>query len=403
MARARSILKGGLLTLVALAGATYAAAFSLRAAERYNPTWGKPVTFAQDGIVRLHAVLAKVGEGEAAEINATDAAAIRASLIERPLNAKAIAVTGLSRIGTFGSDQAANPFMALADRVSRRDPISQVWMIEAASAAGDVPEAIRHYNAALSVKPELGAVLFPVLTGALGFGEVRNALKAPLKAGAPWMSSFIATAAASGDLDGVLALAASAPERMKAPEYQQANAAILYRLVASGRLADAQKLGRQVVPGLPDSAFTDFAITTTTRDDRLGNMAWRLTDNEGISTVAEEEGAVTAELQPLARGAILAREISVTGGQQYEFRQTVARTSGPAPSSLRWQATCPAVEGAPVVWSQLLPTEERPIQYKSAFHVPVECHILKMELVTIGPEGQLPSFVRVINLFMRPV
>lgn len=401
MARARSILKRGLLTLVALAGATYAAAFSLRAAERYNPTWDKPVTFAQDGIVRLHAVLAKVGEGEAAEINATDAAAIRASLIERPLNAQAIAVTGLSKISASGSDQAANPFMALADRVSRRDPVSQVWMIESASAAGDVPAAIRHYNAALSVKPELGAVLFPVLSGALGFGEVRDALKAPIRAGAPWMPSFIATAAASGDLDGVLALVASAPERMKAPEYKQANAAILYRLVASGRLADAQKLARQVATDLPDSALTDFAITPATRDDRLGNLAWQLTDNEGISAAVEEDGTVSVELQPLTRGAILAREIPVAGGQQYEFRQTVARTSGPAPSSLRWQATCSAVEGTPVVWSQLLPTEERPIQYKSIFKVPIECHVLKLELVTVGPEGQLSSSIRIYDLFLK--
>lgn len=401
--RVLGILKGGLLTLVALASATYAAAFSLRAAERYNPAWDKPGTFARDGIVRLHAVLAQVGEDEAAQITAADAAAIRTSLIERPLNAQAIAVTGLSKISASGSDKAANPFMALADRVSRRDPVSQVWMIEAASAAGDVPEAIRHYNAALSVKPELGAVLFPVLTGALGFAEVRDALKAPLKAGAPWMPSFIATAAASGDLDGALALAASAPERMKAPEYQQANASLLYRLVASGRLADAQKRARQVVPGLPDSALTDFGITTITRDDRLGNLAWRLTDNEGISTVAEEEGTVTAELQPLARGAVLAREIPVAGGQQYEFRQTVARTSGPAPSSLRWQATCPAVEGTPLVWSQLVPTEERPTQYKSTFKVPAECYILKMEIVTVGPEGQLASSIRIYDLFLKNV
>lgn len=403
MASARGIVKGSLLALAAVIGAACAATFSLRAAERYNPAWSAPGAFARDGIVRLHAVLTAVGEDEAYRIGAADAASIRRSLIERPLNAQAIAVTGLSKIGASGSDQAANPFMVLADRASRRDPISQVWMIEAASAAGDVPQAIRHYNAALSVKPELGAVLFPVLTGALGFAEVRDALKAPLKAGAPWMPAFIAAAAAAGDLDGVLALAASAPERMKAPAYKPASAAILYRLVASGRIADARKLASQVVPGLPDNAFTDFAITPATRDERLGNLAWQLTDNEGISAAVEADGAVTAELQPLARGAILVREVAVTGGRQYEFHQTVARTSGPAPSSLRWQAICPAAEGAPVVWSQLVPTEEHPMKYKSEFAVPAGCHVVRMELVTVGPEGQLPSAIRIYDLSLTTI
>jgi hypothetical protein len=401
-ARSASLVKGGLLAAAAGLFAIYAAGFSLRYNERYLDGGIEGGVYRGDGIVRLHAVFKKVAEGDALELGDADTAAIRETLRERPLNAQALAIIGLGAISASGSDQAGSRLMALADKVSRREPLSQVWLIEAASTSGDVREAIRHYNAALSVKPELSPSLFPVLTNALDFAEVRGALRPLILRGAPWLPSFVTSASTSANLDSLLALVLPVSEKLKDGAYGQANATIIYRLAAEGRQADAINYAKSVMQGFSEFEFAKFGVTGFTQDERLGNLSWRLTDGETITASADATGEVSADIQPAAQGPIMARDVMVAAGRQYEFMQDVQRNSGPPLASLRWQATCPAVYGGKIIWSQIVPTDERTMKYKSAFFVPSNCHVLRAELLVVGPDGQLPSSIKVSGLSLAP-
>ena len=386
----------------ALAAAAWTLDFSLRSAVREDEAPAFAAIYADDGLVRLVRVLRGLGEEQAYQVDRDDALAIRDSMGGHPLNAKALAVWGLSQASEQKAEQAALPLMTLADKVTRREPISQVWLIEAASAAGDVPGAIRHYNAALSTNPPLQASLLPVLVAALDFPDVQQALR-PYVRTAPWMPAYLAMAATSARTDSVLALVAGAGKDLSAEAFAPVQAILIRRLAAEGRADAALAHARAVWPDYDRKAFARFAVTPATLDKRLGTLAWALADSEGIGA-ALEDGAVVATLEPLGRGAVLARDVAVQAGATYQLIQTVGVDSGPRPTSLRWRASCvPADPSQPATefWSQLVPVTSTATTYRTALTVPTGCGLAHLELVAFGPEGQIATTLRLSGLDLR--
>lgn len=391
-----------LWALAALAAAGWTLDFSLRSAVREDEAPAFAALYADDGIVSLVRVLRGLGEDQAYRIDRGDAEAIRRSLDDHPLNARALAVLGLSHASEAQSEQAALPFMTLADRVSRREPISQVWLIEAASAAGNVPEAIRHYNAALSTSPPLQTTLLPVLVAALDFPDVQQALR-PYVATAPWMPAYLATAAASARTGSVLALIAGSGASLSAERFAYSHATLIRRLAAEGRGDLALRHARQVWGDFDAKDFARFGLSEATQDIRLGTLAWTLADSEGVGA-GLEDGAVVATLEPLGRGTVLGRDVMVQPGATYQLIQTVALESGPRPTSLRWRAACvPAdpAQAASEFWSQLVPVSATATTYRTALAVPAGCNLARLELVAFGPEGQLPATLRISGLDLQ--
>lgn len=388
-----------LWALGALVAAGWTLDFSLRSAVREDEAQAFAAAYADDGLVRLVRVLRGLGEEPGYQVASKDAAAIRDTLVRHPLNAQALAVWGLSLATRQQSEQAALPFMTLADRVTRREPISQVWLIEAASAAGNVPEAIRHYNAALATNPPLQANLLPVLVGALDFPDVQQALR-PYVRTAPWMPAYLAMASASARTDSVLGLVSGGGAALATEAFSPAQAMLIRRLAAEGRFDAALGHASTVWSDFDRKAFARFAVTAATLDPRLGGLSWTLADNEGMGA-SLEDGTVVATLEPLGRGAVLARDVPVQAGGAYQLIQTVAVDSGPRPASLRWRANCvPAdpAQAAAEFWTQLVPTSQTATTYRTAFSVPAGCNLAHLELVAFGPEGQLPTSLRISGL-----
>lgn len=382
--------------------AAYAAGFSLRANERQIVEGAGRGYFASDGVVRMRVTLERIANDPEAAIDEADIKAIGASLRDEPLNSKALAVLGYAPPDAGGST-AQKRLMVLADQVSRREPLSQIWLIEDASASGDVRGAIRHYHAALSVQPSLHDKLMPILAAAIDFPEVREALRPLIVSEAKWMPTFISLASTSSKLDSLLGLVMAPSVKLNSDAFGQANANIVFRLVAEGRSSEASQYARRFIPGYQEGVLSDLSITPATLDERLGQMAWSLTDGDQISAKADAQGAISVTIQPAARGAVMSRFVSIASGL-YEFRQTIRRQSGLAPASLRWQASCVGAEagvGAPF-WSQLVPTSEAAVQYRSNISVPSACRIIKIDLLTVGPESQLPTEIIISNIGLGP-
>lgn len=380
--------------------AAYATGFSLRANERQIVEGAGRGHFASDGIIRMRVTLERIAKAPEVAMDKADLKAIGASLRDEPLNSKALAVLGYGA-PELGGPEGQRRLMVLADQVSRREPLSQIWLIEVASADGDVRGAIRHYHAALSVQPSLHDKLLPILAAAIDFPEVREALRPMIVSEAKWMPAFIALASTSSKLDSLLGLVMAPSVKLNSDAFGPANASIVFRLVAEGRSNEASQYARRFIPGYQEGVLSDLSISPATLDERLGQMAWSLTDSDQISAKANAEGAISATIQPAARGAIMSRFVSIASGL-YEFRQTIRRQSGAAPASLRWQASCVgAGEGTPF-WSQLVPTSEAAVQFRSNISVPSACRVIKIDLLTVGPESQLPTEVIISNIGSGP-
>ena len=112
------------------------------------------------------------------------------------------AVSAVSALGTNaqvrGDASAARRIFAYAEKLSRRDTVTQLWAIEDAVGRGDIEGALQHYDIALRVKPQLWELLYPVLTNASREPAIRAALIRTLATKPAWGDTFVAYAASKG-------------------------------------------------------------------------------------------------------------------------------------------------------------------------------------------------------------
>ena len=380
-----------ILAALGLATAAYGAGFSLRENERQQNIGAGAGYFSDDSIVQMRATLEKIAADPETRVSGSSLRTIRGALADLPLNSKALALLGFSAGEGTRNQESHRRLMVVSDRVSRREPLSQLWLIEEGSASGDVRGAIEHYDAALSVHPQLREKLFPILASAIEYPEVRRELKILAKSVPQWMPGFIAIASTSSDLSGLVDLIASIPsESLNVRDYQLANANILFRLSSEGRKEDASRFAKRVMPGFNEKLFSEMAVLPTTLDERLGAMAWKLTDNEEVTAVQDSQGSVNVSVQPGSHGTVMTRHLSLTPAR-YNFTQTISRNGGPSPASLAWHAMCLLPTDEKLIWSQLVPVAEDAIQYRSQFDVPAECKLVRFDLIVIGPESQVPA------------
>lgn len=345
------------------------------------------------------AVLAsRLAEGAEPEL---ELAHLRTALRNRPLSADLIAMQGLL-LDAQGKPQPALEAMRLASRVSRRSAPANLWLIEAASAAGDVRAAVRHYHAALAVHPELEKPLLPILAQGIAYPEVREALKPYLAQLSRWTGAFLDEASRTGNPADFAALLQPLPAGLLAEDYRPRLAAILHRLAVEQGGEAAAKFAGQIIPGFMPGTLTRLGLSPETRDPRLGSLAWNLQGNDRIVVDVRDGQVLELTAQPLSRGPVAARDMLVQGGQSYVLTQRVSFGSEAAKAGLRWSAVCVGKDGAKPFWDQQVPASREPVRYRSVVKVPSGCTVLRLTLHVAGPDGQLPATVLLGEMDLTP-
>jgi hypothetical protein len=319
-----------------------------------------------------------------------DLANIRAAIAARPIEPKLISVLGLAYEAT-GNSQQASSLMELADRASRRDVISGLYLIEMASASGDVHKTLRHYNAVLSTQPELYSTLLPILASAISYPEVRTALRRYLQGGVGWAAQLVATAAESANAEDLEALLVPLPAELSREEYTPAIAKALYQVALQGDREATARFARAIIPGFPGSELSNLSISTKTQDKRLGSFAWTFPSVEGVRVVPSPDNSMQISAEPLSRGVVAWRDLVIDGPETYQFMQRLDYPSGVGKISARWTAECITPTGRQRFWEQILPQNGKQDTYRSVVNVPVSCKIIRVALFAEGADSQLPS------------
>lgn len=135
-------------------------------------------------------VLATLARNELARDPAAAAAAARRALVRDATSASAAGVLSLAFAQT-GDTQHSMALLRYSQAMSRRDIPTQLLAIETAVAAGNIEQALQHYDIALRVGRSMHPTLFPVLAIASEDSAIRGPLVKLLSADAPWKSSFL--------------------------------------------------------------------------------------------------------------------------------------------------------------------------------------------------------------------
>jgi hypothetical protein len=310
-----------LAAIVALALALAAGAVSITAAGVFRdlkPSWAlrfAPWDARAQMVVTQRSLLKARGPAAIGAIGRQAARAYRRD----PTALTSVTTLGFIA-GSRGQEEKAGRIFRYAERLSRRDPETQLWLIEQSVKRDDVRGALVHYDTVLRSSPGLWPHLQPILISASSDGNIARELNRVLRARPNWSRDLLIRFADEGRDAVALATVSRGILDQDVDEDRLVLLRVLDRLVSLGRfdLAWAEyelatRAQGRVPPLLRDGQFRservlppfdwDFADGGRLSPER------RLRDRSGSSfalylpVAASTEGEVARQLLRLEPGA----------------------------------------------------------------------------------------------------
>lgn len=386
-----------MLTAVGCALATYR--FAEVAALRGNAPLEETQIAPHDAKALANALGSRFDSSPEYKPSARDMADVYSALARQPLEPKLLGILGLAYEASGDAKRAAET-MRIANRASRRDSVSGLYLIESTSASGDVNATLRHYNAVLSTRPELNAALLPILSSAIAYPEIRAELRRYLQIPGKWVPAFLDVAAAKGNLTDLQALLLPLPKALLADEYALILANVLHRIAVEEGRASALRFAEATIPTLSPTSFANMNLDATTRDKRLGLFAWTFPDNDGLQVEVGEDKSLRIYADPLARGIVATRDFLLDAGRKYQLVEHLDYGPGLGRVDVRWAADCITPAGTAPFWQKRLTASGSAGGYRSELIVPEDCSVVRMNLHIEGPDGQMPETLSISGLLL---
>lgn len=165
----------------------------------------------------------------------------RGIVAQQPLSSAALRLTAWSD-ARQGREAEALGRVRVIDRITRRDAVAQLWLLEEAVRRGDVAGVLRRYDVLLRTQADLRGVLLENLSARLENDRVRLGLANYVEAGSPWSADLLDAAARKGYADGAAALLSALPVLPDTMSYRSAYAAVVAALVLENDFAALRKL-----------------------------------------------------------------------------------------------------------------------------------------------------------------
>lgn len=288
----------------------------------------------------------------------------RRALAINPMSATAATNLGLA-LEIKGDRAAAAKLIDYSEALSRRNLITQLWLIEYWVSQGDVPRTLKHYDIAMRTSSAALGLLFPVLVSATNDPAIIRPLARILAGGPDWGTQFVQQLVQSGDNLPNIATLLVDLARLGRPATGRALATMIDRLVADGSYDVAAQLygvyrPKSSLSGLRNGDFAQSPEDPTAFD-------WNFPETDGLSADIRER-ALYLDAAP-ATGGVAARQLVKLSAGDRLFRATVtgfegvgtnrpymvlkcagsgtelgrqALGSGETPSTLNWSVTIPA-------------------------------------------------------------
>lgn len=301
-----------------------------------------------------------------AEIARASDAARRAIALD-PLSPVAWRVLGY--MADISGDQArARGLMHIAERHSRRDTLTHLWLIEDAVRREDVATAMSHYDVAMRTSRSSRDLLLPILVRATDDTVIRLNVARTLAANPPWRDDFITRFAAEAPSGAVAAdllprLAGTGPVRI-GPEM----GLLLRRLVDSGDVAPArtiyEALSRNATAALPvrNGGFD--------RENVLPPFDWALVQ-DGAASASQADGRLEIVAASDAGGRVASQLLNLAPGA-WRLQLTAGADPAVPAATLEITLDCGEPAARQFASATIRPTE-RPVTLPVRLDVPSDC------------------------------
>jgi hypothetical protein len=295
-----------------------------------------------------------------------------------------------------GRTSKSGQLLALADRVSRRDLLTEVLMSQAAARKADASGALRHLNAALSTSSRASTVIFPLLTKVLSDPMLRPVTAHYLAQS--WGDDFLYFAVQNGPAQNAMDVALAYPPAQHEGRFARFRGELIAHLVVDGQSALAFDYARRVT-GANAGFLATPGFSKDTVKPAFAPLTWRPTNSSGI--YGELLGdAVRLSADPGAHGVALERLFELKPGA-WRFAVDSEGLAGADQLKVDWQFDCLAPGGAGPIAKLAMPVASAQARFGGALTVPANCQAVRVTLSVDNLDEQETAELRLENLSLR--
>lgn len=353
---------------------------------------------------RARTAAAEVMLGEPARMAEAKALALGA-LRRDPTVVAAWRTLGLVAAASGRNAEAAAHFRT-AERMSRRDSATQLWLIEERVRNDDVVGALRHYDIALRSSVRVQAVLIPVLLSATAEPALTRPL-ADLLAREPDWSAAYYRPLLRPPWNGTGAAALVEQVRHRNPQADLSELQRLPTLLAeNGDYGGAVRAYRVLArPGATEPILRNGGFE---RGNLFPLLEWELASTSNLrAEPGPVDGAVgTAGLRihgEFGASGVVARQLLMLGPGRYRLRSVRGSESGRIPDRLAWRIVCAEADDL-ILEQDILPREPAPRTMQAAFQVSGDCPAqwLILEAAAVDAPGGAEAWVDSVTIEPLP-
>lgn len=319
----------------------------------------------------------------------------RLSLLHNPLSVTSLSILALQADASGAGLEHARPLMSAAERLSRRDLLMQLWLIEDRVRQEDVAGALRHYDRALSIYPEAEPLLFPILAGALDTPDIRKGLLGYVKARRPWVRSFLDFATGHAPPTALAELLINVDGGDRPSSFTRPfEAGLLRNAVAAQQFGFARVLTRRLAKGMPPE-WQELVPSQASSAQDLQPLTWATSEDPAFQLQPDGRGAVL-DIAPDGQGIAIYRVIFPTPGT-YRLVQQMSATDSDGLQA-RWDFTCFGTTASNIASLPALPATATSLQVT----IPEGCTAVRLALIVGGIDRASASGISFQRLALVP-
>jgi tetratricopeptide (TPR) repeat protein len=326
---------------------------------------------------------------------------------------RVVAYRTLALAADRDGDSARALFYAdLANRVSRRDQPTQVWLVGHFLRQGDFARGVRHLDIALTTSDRSRHLLFPLMASSMIDRRMQSLLRETLARRPEWWLPFLAYAADNAsDLPAAAALAAGLLDPA-VREQRAVIATLLQRLAESGEFDAAGALFARSV-GTP--AFGMVRDGGFQADPALPPFDWQLMHDDDLTAVRQSRpdsagGSALSLIASGGRSGTVARQLLRLPAGTYRLGAEVGAIPADLSDRPTLRVACAEAptEAAPLVALRPERSGTEGQRIGGAFTVPTRCawQWLSVSLSGDGPQSDISPWIDNIAIMRagsRPV
>lgn len=345
-----------------------------------------------DGRIAASAAAKQFAADPAPDAEGETAQLALVALRQDPTAVKAVTTLGL-QTQLRGDTVQARRLFDYAQRLSRRELQTQLWLIEDAVARNDVPGVLRHYDIALRTAKSAPDVLFPILASAISDPVVRTNTVATLARKPIWGASFIVFVAGGGEDPRAVADLLLRLDRAGVQVPDEPSTVVINRLIHDGAAETAWRYYAAIRPGAKRDAARDPGFAAVF--ERPTAFDWTAVNENNVSASVQrtgEGGIFTFSVAPGA-GGVLVQQTQMLPPGTYRLDGKSSEIELPQRSLPYWVLMCR--NGAELGRVVVPNSSQNGGAFAGRFTVPRDCPVQTLALVArpseeiTGSSGQI--------------